>query len=294
MQLADYPGLYQASDAASKSAQKRYLMLMAADLLFMILAALLSIYNFKETDQKMWIYIVGSVSLVLGLLLTLAIKIFKFEDIWYQGRALAESVKSLTWKFVTCSEGFEITIPIETAKDQFVRRVEEVSTKFHDYTKHFDSRIVVLPTISSKMEKQRQESFERRKELYLNNRISDQKKWYSEKAAFNSKRHNVYFVLVIIAQALAIFSSYYLIKFPESNWNMVGLFTTIASVAIAWLQLKHHQELKQAYTTAAIELQFIEDKSHSVTSDAELARYVFDSENAISREHTLWLAQKRK
>jgi hypothetical protein len=60
------------------------------------------------------------------------------------------------------------------------------------------------------------------------------------------------------------------------------------------LQLKQHQELKQAYTTAVIELNFIEEKGIRVSSETELSKFVMDSENAISREHTLWLAQKRK
>ena len=73
----------------------------------------------------------------------------------------------------------------------------------------------------------------------------------------------------------------------------MGLFTTISAAAISWLQLKQHQELKQAYTTAAQELIFIKASSNSIHTEEQLSRFVLDSENAISREHTLWLAQKR-
>lgn len=88
--------------------------------------------------------------------------------------------------------------------------------------------------------------------------------------------------------------SIYLIRNPGSNWNVVGLFTTISAAALSWLQLKQHQELRLAYTTAAQELNFILDCSSSINNEEKLSEFVLDSENAISREHTLWLAQKRR
>jgi len=133
-----------------------------------------------------------------------------------------------------------------------------------------------------------------RKDFYIKNRIDDQKEWYANKAEFNRKKYSNWFLVIIFSQLIAILSIIFLIKFPESNWNLVSLFTTISASALSWLQLKQHQELKQAYTTAAQELNFIQASFGSVNSDDELAEFVLDSENAISREHTLWLAQKRK
>lgn len=294
MDEKDYPSLYSAANKASLKAQKTYLILMGLDLTFMTIAALLSVYSFQATDKKEWVYLIGSFILVLGLILTLILKLKKFEDTWYQGRALAESVKTITWKFITGSEGFEIAIPSQAAKDLFINRIAEIATKFNDYTKNFDSKILAKPIMTEMISERRKKSFEERKSFYAKHRIKEQKEWYATKASHNNNKHTIWFIVILLSQLLAICSSYYLIKFPDSNWNMVGLFTTLASVGIAWLQLKHHQELKQAYTTAVIELKFIEDKSSSVLTEQDLARYVFDSENAISREHTLWLAQKRK
>ena len=144
------------------------------------------------------------------------------------------------------------------------------------------------------MESIRNLSAMERKEYYINERIKEQKKWYSDKAEFNKRKYDMWFVVIILAQFLSLVSIIVLIKNPTLDWNLVGLFTTISAAAISWLQLKQHQELKQAYTTAAQELNFIEASSSTVTTENELSRFVLDSENAISREHTLWLAQKRK
>jgi uncharacterized membrane protein len=117
---------------------------------------------------------------------------------------------------------------------------------------------------------------------------------YANKAEWNKEKSNLWFILIIASQAVALISIVFLIKNPDNNWNLVGLLTTIASAAISWLQIKQHQELKQAYTTAAEELNFIKELSHNVSDEEQLSEFILDAENAISREHTLWLAQRRK
>lgn len=98
---------------------------------------------------------------------------------------------------------------------------------------------------------------------------------------------------VISAQALSVFSCVILIIWTSSSWNLVGLFTTVAASAIAWLEVKQYQSLIQAYTTATMELTLIKSIGNSILTEDEFTKYVLDSENAISREHTLWLAQRR-
>jgi hypothetical protein len=288
-----YPALYQAADNTSKKYQKYFIVLTGLNLGFMTVGAFLAIYNFQSDDQKSWVYITSSIMLVLGTVLTLLTRIVKFEDVWYQGRALAESVKTLTWGYITGSESFSINMSDNEAELLFNQRVNELATKFSNYTKHFDTQKLLLPTIPQRMKDLRSKTFDDRKAYYIESRIKDQQTWYALKANYNGRKRNVWFGVTLGSQVLAVLASYYLIKFPGSDWNMVGLFTTLASVGIAWLQLKQHEQLKQAYTTATIELKFIENKGMEVQTELALARFVLDSENAISREHTLWLAQKR-
>lgn len=288
---SNYPGLYQAADSASMSAQKKYKVLMAIDLTLMILAAGLAIYNFQQIEGRFLVYSVSGVFLLFGLIITIVLRTKKYEDIWYQGRALAESCKTLTWRYVTSSESFENS---ETADEKFIERLNDLSKEFKELNKELNAKILSSPIITKKMVDIRNLNLLERKQFYIENRINDQKTWYSNEAETNKKRYSLWFCLIIISQVLAIISVVYLIKFPSSNWNLVGLFTTISSAVISWLQIKQHQELKQAYTTAAQELNFIQASAGQVTTDDELSEFVLDSENAISREHTLWLAQKRK
>jgi hypothetical protein len=157
-----------------------------------------------------------------------------------------------------------------------------------------NSNTLNLPIISDKMLELRNLSLADRKKYYIQNRIEDQKKWYANKAEYNLQKYNFWFWIIIISQVASLISIVILIKKPNFNCNFVGLFTTVSASAISWLQLKQHQELKQAYTTATQELNFIVTLSEQATTEESFSKFVLDSENAVSREHTLWLAQRRK
>lgn len=260
----------------------------------MILASGFAIYNYETAEVKEWIYILSGAFLLLGLIFTIIIKTKKFEDYWYQGRALAESCKTLSWRFMTCAELFEINVDSATAEVRFIDKIKQLSHEFVDLNKTLNSNLLNKPVISSLMWAVRNLTTIERKEYYLKNRIEDQRNWYSNKAEKNRKRYNLWFGIIITSQTLALISVTYLIKDPNSKLNLVGFFTTLASCGISWLQLKKHQELKQAYTTAAQELGFIAALANQINTDDELSKFVLDSENAISREHTLWLAQRRR
>lgn len=294
MELKDFPNYYQAADNISIKSQKAYLNIIRVDLISMIIAALLAIYSFQDVNQKFWIYCFTGFFLLVGLILTIVLKSKKYEDVWYQGRALAESSKTLTWRFITCAEYFEQSLSLNTVKERFIERIREVANEFKDLSASMDSKILNQEIITSKMLEVRNLSMNERKEYYIKNRIEDQQDWYSKKAEWNKGRYNFWFWIILASQFFAIVSVVILMNNPDSNWNIVGLLTTIASSAISWLQIKQHQEQKQAYTTASEELNFIKELSYNVNSENQLSEFILDSENAISREHTLWLAQRRK
>lgn len=293
IQNNDFPNYFIAGDNASLKAQKTYINLICVDLILICLGASLSIYNYQNTNTKMWIYIVSGIFLFISFILSLIMKFKKYEDIWYRGRALAESVKTLTWRFMTKSELFDSTISDEESKKKFIERIKEIKNEFKDLTNSLRAENLKQPIITSKMEEIRSKSIEDRRAFYLKNRIKNQIDWYASKADTNENKYEYWFWGVIIAQAFAIISIIVLIKYPEFNFNFVGLFTTLSASFLSWLQVKKYQENKEAYTTALSELRMIETLSESINTEEEFAKFVLDSENAMSREHTIWLAQKR-
>jgi hypothetical protein len=60
---------------------------------------------------------------------------------------------------------------------------------------------------------------------------------------------------------------------------------------MTWTQLKKNDQLAQSYGLAAQELLLISGQAIEIKTNEELSAYVVNSENAISREHTMWLAR---
>lgn len=294
IQESQFTSLFLAADSASKKAQSNYVLIVAIDLISMIIASSLMVYNYQNTDVKLCIYVISGILLLVSLLLTIVLLTKKFEDFWYQGRALAESCKTLTWRFMTKSEMFEDHIPLNEAREKFIRRIQELSNEFTELNKALDANLISQPLITNFMLSVRSLSLSERIEYYITNRIENQKKWYSTKAEWNRRRYNLWFAIIITNQALALCCVSYLIYNSASSWNFVSLATTISAASLSWLQLKRHQELKQSYTTAAQELNIIVSLSENINTENDFSKFVLDSENAVSREHTLWLAQKRK
>lgn len=98
---------------------------------------------------------------------------------------------------------------------------------------------------------------------------------------------------VVITQFLSVIYIVFLIIKPDFNFNFVGFLTTLSASFLSWLQVKKYQENKEAYITALSELNMIKTQFSEINTEEEFAKFVLDSENAMSREHTIWLAQKR-
>ncbi len=148
------------------------------------------------------------------------------------------------------------------------------------------------PQISGRMQAVRAGTLEERKQAYLAGRISDQRVWYGNQARSNRLAEDRYFNVVFASQLAALVAAVALVRWPNSNARLTGFFASLASALIAWLQLKQHKELAQSYSVAELELGFIEEKARHIMTEREFSDFVSDAENAVSREHTLWIARR--
>ena len=144
--------------------------------------------------------------------------------------------------------------------------------------------------ITDKMKLVRNLDTEKREAIYLSERIDDQRKWYSDKTKANLRSDNRFFAGIVVSQALAIISAFVIILWPRSQVNFTGIFTTLITAFMAWTQMRQNEQLAQSYGLAAQELHLIHEQAAEIKTDEELSLYVINSENAISREHTMWLA----
>ena len=285
----DLPALYRAADNASKNAQKQFSRLTAINLGLLILSAIVGSLVLTNIHEKTALAITSAVLLTLSIFVTLAIRMTKLEQMWYDGRAVAESVKTTAWRYMTGTDPYYIQPDIK-ANSLFISNLNTLLLERKSLFARLGNQIGGA-SITEKMKYVRNLPTEMRIATYLSERLENQQKWYGEKAESNLKSANRFFAGTIISQALAIISAFVFIIWPQSHIRFTGIFTTLITSFMTWTQLKKNDQLAQAYGLANQELMLIREKAAEIKTAEELSLYVVNSENAISREHTMWLAR---
>jgi len=293
MTHSDYPCLFQLSDSASLIEQKSYINLCRIDFVLIVLAAFFSGFSLNPNLKFFkWCALFALISLILSFCLKLIIKIGKWDKKWFDTRAVAESVKTVTWRYIMGVEPYENSLSSEDVDRKFVNKLNEILKLTSKASGSLAKNIGSGQQISNKMREIRQMNIEERKTIYFQQRIKDQKDWYSKKAKYNSDKETMWFWVTIIVELLAILTSIYIFNTLNNTFNPIGIFTTLIVVFTAWNQTKKHGDLSQSYTIAAQELISIESLAVHIKNEEKLSDYVRDTENAISREHTMWCAKR--
>jgi len=261
-------------------------------LTLLVAGAALSAVSLTNSGLKTVVAILGLILLIGSLCLTIFIYLNEFEKLWYGGRAVAESVKTLAWRYMTRAEPFDAALTPKKADGRLTKSLAEILTNRKHLAGIFGGDLGSAPQITDQMREVRSLDTVTRKSIYLAQRIDGQRKWYSNKARDNQRAKGVWFAAVIVSQGLALLAAAFLVAHPDSPVSLTGIFTTLASAFLAWMQLKRNQELAQSYGLAAHELGLIHARGEHVQTEEELSIYVSDAENAISREHTLWVARR--
>jgi hypothetical protein len=288
----DYPAVFLAADRASSGAQRKYLRLTRGTLALLVSGAGLAAVSPVFACVKPALAVTSAIFLAASLLLTLYLKAQKLEQLWYGGRAVAESAKSMAWRYMTGAAPYLVDLPAVEVDRKFVSALESIIRERNQLAFGFGGEFSEQPQISDRMQTVRAGTLAERKQAYLAGRISDQRSWYGDQARSNRSAENRYFGFVFTSQLAALVAAVALVRWPNSNIRLTGFFASLASAIIAWLQLKQHKELAQSYSVAELELGFIEERARHITTEQEFSDFVSDAENAISREHTLWIARR--
>lgn len=291
IKTADYPGLFQSADQASLSAQRCYTRFYICHLLCLILGSVGATLAIVIPDAAVTgMYTILAIVLVIGFILNLACHLRRYDKIWFNCRAVAESTKTATWRFMMR------VIPFgdhSTANESFIKQLELIrKARFfnpEDLAQNLDAH---AQPISDVMKNIRQKSMDERRNLYLKSRLRDQKIWYINKAKFNSRKENCWFGTVVILQILAIVFAIIWAASSGLPVNVVPLLMTCAASAGAWSQMKRYGELSQTYSLAAQELGEQETLATDIIEEAKFLAFVEQIEENISREHTLWRARR--
>jgi SMODS and SLOG-associating 2TM effector domain 3/SMODS and SLOG-associating 2TM effector domain 1 len=284
---ADFPALFRSADRESQRAQRSYLTSLRVRLGSLVVAA----FGGALTLTTAGGFQVGGGLAFLAFACALGAELFLATTspltTWYEGRAAAESAKTLAWRYMVRAEPFEV--------DDV-----DVDKQFHAQTYSLlqDLRSISLgieepaaQQITDKMRHIRALDFNERRQVYLADRIADQQRWYSEKARWNDRRARGW-VLVSIVLEIAGLIGGALKAFGWINFDLLGFLAAAAGGVMAWIEAKQHRNLATAYGIASQELASIASELPTLHNEERWAAFVAQAEEAISREHTLWRASR--
>ncbi len=278
------------NETAVKNQRKHYRVL-KLQMVFLLLVAGTSSVSLPASFTASKASGIG-ILLVLILLVNSIAQIRKYDRRWFSCRAVAESVKVQTWRFMMRADPYASDSDFQSVRGKFVDDVMQSLNSQREAILEVGSKPVERTQITRFMEATRKKSLDERRHLYVEQRIQDQKVWYSKKAFQNSKAEARWFVFSFAMQALSAIVAFVVVFYSTIPVNPVGFITTAAMAGISWTNARSHRELSQSYGLVAQELAGLEDKASEVASEESLGKFVIEVERTISREHTLWKARR--
>ena len=283
MNEIEYPSLYNSANSGANSVQKLFFRMLIGYLSCLIFSTALSFFHGNNriySSIQVFILLVG-----LGFSIYLATK--KPQRIWYCARALAESIKTVTWRYMMRAKPFDQDDT--SSKKEFSAYLRQILNTNKEVCGHVINNINTFDQITEKMLKNRSLAFVERKKIYEVQRIKEQHEWYKKKSSATKNLERVWFFCLITANLLAIIFALCKVIWPQSEYWPIDIFVTIAGAIMTWLQTKKYQELATSYALTAHEISLLH--SEIPNEECEFSCFVNNSESAFSREHTQWKAR---
>jgi SMODS and SLOG-associating 2TM effector domain 3/SMODS and SLOG-associating 2TM effector domain 1 len=280
------PELFRLADATSQTGQRRFMQATSSRLALAIAAAVCGTLSYLV---KIGAVEILSIAAAAAFAVAFLIEIWLLSEApdrrWFDGRALAESAKTLTWRYAVGGSPFPLS---QGDADHYF--IEQLAELLNDAgtTNIFPS---AQPATSAPVSELRRRSLEHRRERYLRERILEQQQWYAQKAHYNARRAGYWRLALIILELAGVVVAA-LKAFGVIHIDLTSIVSTVLGVGVAWLAVKQHEATAHAYRLASHELWLISARLRTVENEESWAAEVADAEEAISREHTMWRAAR--
>lgn len=210
----------------------------------------------------------------------------RHEQRWYSARAASESIKTLVWKYAVGAEPFGISLVPDEAYTTLIQRIDSVRKNCGTNLDIEDGDLLV----DDLMRKLRNAQFEARRSAYLAFRVHQQRAWYRDKARENERRARTGQLFLVVGEVCAVVVA---VGTPAIGWriDIAGVLAAVLAAVAAWVAVKQYSQLAAAYGTAATELA-LQEEILKTASEQRFPQAVADAEQAMNREHTMWLASR--
>ena len=287
----DYPPLFRAADAASRRARLAHTRLIGTELGLLVAAAVAgTLQSFLPETTSGWARALPAVLLAAALIVKLANRLQRFDEQWFDGRAVAETIKTASWRYAMRvrpydGEGVQPNLTFAEALGETLAARPDLAAHLHRLPGG-DRQL-----FSERMGELRQLSWEEQRAVYLAARVDDQEVWYAGKSRSNARSATMWFWVSLGFEGLALAAAIVMAT-TTARIDLIGPLAAISAGATAWTQLGRHDELAKSYGLAAHELVLLRARLALSDSKDTFRQGVEETESAISREHTMWMAKR--
>lgn len=285
MEVEDLPGFFRDADQASLDGQRATVRWNATRLGGLLAGAIGGALSWRLGPIEIW-GLLALVGFAVALVAEVVLLVTQPQRDWYAGRALAESAKTLAWRFAVKADPFFSEMSPTSLRSTMRERLAEVAEKGKDRVRLSSDHLVVTPA----MESVRNLPFPERRRLYIDDRIKDQRSWYAAKAD-RCKQLSLMLQSALIAGEIAAIVAASARAFGVLSLDLSGILAAVVASGAAWFGLRQYSSLASAYSVAAAELNLTIARLEDA-EEPDWALAVADAEEAISREHTMWLASR--
>ena len=285
----EYPALYQAASQSSRRGQQLFKLLTWIELGLVVLGAGAAAVASLSIMSERLVALLAGTAFLLAIVTRLSARARQDDSAWFDGRAVAETVKSQTWRFVMRATPFDQDSTADRAFAEHLGRTLRARAGLRILADVVPER----GQITGQMRAVRNLPIIQRRDLYVAGRIRDQVDWYCRSARRHRRMSARWSILAITSEGLAILTAAVAVANESlALLDLFGVFGALAAALTALNQLGRHEESARAYSLACQELLTIASLAESVRTEDDLAVLVQDAEGAISREHTMWMAKR--
>src|SRR2546425_11113442 len=126
MERSNYPATYRAMSAASADNQRTHFRLLKLQIFVLVAIAIVSAINWESIPALRTISIGAASFLIVLSFLQMFAQIQKYDRKWFASRAVAESVKVQTWKFMMKVPPYQDSSNPPSPTERFVTDVRQL------------------------------------------------------------------------------------------------------------------------------------------------------------------------
>jgi hypothetical protein len=293
---ADLPGLFRFTDTAAVRRQRLTVDWVRRQLVLLVVAAAFSAVPWRLRSGHVDVLALVSATAYGGALwFTWQTARHHHRENWQLHRSAAELLRSQCWRYAVCGDpfGHDVRDPDGDFEVRVNESLHEMrSVGWRDPRPAGTSameRALITPT----MRDLRGKPLAVRRDVYVRDRVMEQRDWYRRRTSQSRRAAAVWQAMAVLGTAAALAAAAARAGEWGTSMDLVGLASSAAAATVAWSELRQYQPLVAAHSVVAQELETMVVTMDKITTEAAWSAAVRAAEDAISPDHTAWLARHR-